>query len=284
MKKVFALILAVVMILSLTACGSSSGGGGGEEKDRLAKIKEAGKITLVTEPYFAPMEFIDPNKTGDDQFQGVDIEIAKYIAEKLGVELEIVALDFTPLLVAMADGKYDMAISAIAYSPARAEAMNLSDVYMITGGGYGFICRTEDVGKYNSIASLEGATVITQSGSVQEFLYNDQIKDAVKIKEFKLVDNMTTAYLAVSEGKADVCVCSTESAQLYADANGGLAVPEFRLTVDPNMNGTVVALGPDDTDSLKAFINECIAELKADDQITKWNDEYKAYAASLGIE
>lgn len=282
MKKVFALILAVVMILSLTACGSS--GGGGEEKDRLAKIKEAGKITLVTEPYFAPMEFIDPNKTGDDQFQGVDIEIAKYIAEKLGVELEIVALDFTPLLVAMADGKYDMAISAIAYSPARAEAMNLSDVYMITGGGYGFICRTEDVGKYNSIASLEGATVITQSGSVQEFLYNDQIKDAVKIKEFKLVDNMTTAYLAVSEGKADVCVCSTESAQLYADANGGLAVPEFRLTVDPNMNGTVVALAPNDTDSLKAFINECIAELKADDQITKWNDEYKAYAASLGIE
>lgn len=281
MKKVFALILAVVMILSLTACGSS---GGGEEKDRLAKIKEAGKITLVTEPYFAPMEFIDPNKTGDDQFQGVDIEIAKYIAEKLDVELEIVALDFTPLLVAMADGKYDMAISAIAYSPARAEAMNLSDVYMITGGGYGFICRTEDVGKYNSIASLEGATVITQSGSVQEFLYNDQIKDAVKIKEFKLVDNMTTAYLAVSEGKADVCVCSTESAQLYADANGGLAVPEFRLTVDPNMNGTVVALAPNDTDSLKAFINECIAELKADDQITKWNDEYKAYAASLGIE
>ena len=50
------------------------------------------------------------------------------------------------------------------------------------------------------------------------------------------------------------------------------------------MNGTVVALGPDDTDSLKEFINECIAELKADDQITKWNDEYKAYAASMGIE
>ena len=283
MKKMIAMMLAILMILSLTACGSS-GDSGAEEKDRLAKIKEAGKITLVTEPYFAPMEFIDPNKTGDDQFQGVDIEIAKYIADKLGVELEIVALDFTPLLVAMADGKYDMAISAIAYSPSRAEAMNLSDVYMIAGGGYGFICRSEDVNKYTSIASLEGATVITQSGSVQEYLYNDQIKDAVKVKEFKLVDNMTTAYLAVSEGKADVCVCSTESAQLYAEANGGLAVPDFLLDVDPNMNGTVVALGPDDTDSLKEFINQCIAELKATDQITKWNDEYKAYAASLGIE
>jgi len=281
MKKVIAFVLAALMILACTACGGKDDTA---KKDRLAQIKENGKITLVTEPYFAPMEFIDPNKSGDDQFQGVDIEIAKYIADKLDVELEIVALDFTPLLVAMADGKYDLAISAIAYSPSRAEAMNLTDVYMITGGGYGFICRSEDVNKYNSIASLEGATVITQSGSVQEFLYNDQIKNAVKVKEFKLVDNMTTAYLAVSEGKADVCVCSTESAQLYADANGGLAVPEFRLTVDPNMNGTVVALGPDDTDTLKEFINECIAELKAKDQITKWNDEYKAYAASLGIE
>ena len=192
-------------------------------------------------------------------------------------------MDFTPLLVAMADGKYDMAISAIAYSPARAEAMNLSDVYFTDGGGYGFICRTEDAAKYTSIASLEGATVVTQSGSVQEYLYNDQIKDAVKVKEFKLVDNMTTGYLQVAEGKADVCVCSTASAELYAEANGGLAVPDFLLEVDPNMNGTVVALGPDDTDTLKEFINGCIAELKAAGKIDEWNTQYKAYAASLGL-
>ena len=279
MKKMIAILLTALMILACTACGSKDT----ESKDRLAQIKEAGKITLVTEPYFAPMEFIDPNKSGDEQFQGVDIEIAKYIANKLGVKLEIVAMDFTPLLVAMADGKYDMAISAIAYSPSRAEAMNLSDVYMIAGGGYGFICRTEDANKYTSIASLEGATVVTQSGSVQEYLYNDQIKNAVKVKEFKLVDNMTTGYLQVAEGKADVCICSTSSAELYAEANGGLAVPNFLLEVDPNMNGTVVALGPDNTDTLKAFINECIAELKAAGQIDKWNDEYTAYAASLGL-
>lgn len=280
MKKLIAMLLVTLMLLSLTACGSS----GGEKKDRLAQIKEAGKITMVTEPYFAPMEFIDPNKSGADQFQGVDIEIAKYIAEKIGVELEIVAMDFTPLLVAMADGKYDMSLSAIAYSPVRAEAMNLSNVYYSSGGGYGFICRSEDVDKYTSIAALEGATVITQSGSVQEYLYNDQIKDAVKVKEFKLVDNMTTAYLAVSEGKADVCVCSISSAELYADANGGLACPAFRLEVDPNMNGTVVALAPEGTDSLMEVINECIAELTAAGKIDQWNTEYKAYALKLGIE
>ena len=162
--------------------------------------------------------------------------------------------------------------------------MNLSNVYYSSGGGYGFICRTEDVNKYTSIASLEGATVITQSGSVQEYLYNDQIKDAVKIKEFKLVDNMTTAYLAVSEGKADVCVCSLSSAELYAQANGGLACPAFQLEVDPNMNGTVVALAPTGTDSLMEVVNECIAELTAAGKIDEWNTEYKAYALKLGIE
>ena len=73
MKKMIAFLLAALMILSCTACGGKDT----EKKDRLAQIKEAGKITLVTEPYFAPMEFIDPNKSGDEQFQGVDIEIAK---------------------------------------------------------------------------------------------------------------------------------------------------------------------------------------------------------------
>ena len=161
MKKLFCILLALMMLMLCVSCGA------GGKKDRLAQIKERGYIEVATEPYFAPYEFIDPSKTGDEQFVGMDIEIAKVIAEKLGVKLKIVPLDFTPLLVAMADGKYDMAISAIAYSPARAEVMNLSDVYFTDGGGYGFICRTEDAAKYTSIASLEGATVVTQSGSVQ---------------------------------------------------------------------------------------------------------------------
>ncbi len=282
MKKVFAFLLAALMILACTACGSSDKGG--EAKDRLAKIKEAGVLTMATEPYFAPYEFVDPSKSDQDQFQGMDIEIAKYIAEKIGVELKITALDFTSVQVGVAEGKYDMAISAMAYSPTRAESMNLSDVYYSDGDGYGFLTRIEDATKYTSIDALAGATVITQSGSVQESMYNDQINGKVDIKEFKLVSSMTDAYLAVSEGKADVCICDAASAKLYADANGGLDVPAFRLTVDPNMDGTVVAMPTKDTDSLKEVVNECIAELKASGQIKKWYDEYADYAATLGIE
>ena len=276
MKKIFAIVLALAMILSCAACGGSSKAKG----DLLEEIKAQGYIELCTEPYFAPFEFVDPSKTGDDQYVGVDIEIAKYIAEKIGVELRIVPLDFTAVLAGIADGKYDMAISAIAYSPSRAEAMRLSNVYKPNSGGYGFLTRTEDVDKYSSVEDLKDAVVITQSGSVQESLYNQNVKAC---KEFKLVANMTDGYLAVAEGKADVCICSTESAQLYAEANGGLAIPDFRFEVDPNMNGTVVAIPLKDSESLLEVVNEAIAELNAQGKIDQWNEEYTAYAAELGI-
>ena len=125
MKKIVTLLLAAILALGCTACGSS----GSAKSDRLSQIKEKGCIELCTEPYFAPFEYVDPNQSGDAQYQGVDIEIAKYIADKLGVELKITALDYTAVLSGVADGKYDFAISAIAYAPSRAEAMRLSNVY-----------------------------------------------------------------------------------------------------------------------------------------------------------
>lgn len=278
MKKIIAFLLAAILVLGCTACGSKKD----EGNDRLAQIKEKGYIELCTEPYFAPFEYVDPTKTGDDQYQGMDMEVAKYIADKIGVELKITALDFTAVLAGVADGKYDFAISAIAYSPERAEAMRLSDVYYATNTGYGFIVRSEDVGKYTDIDSLKDAVVITQSGSVQEALYNQYVNGACK--EFKLVANMTDGYLAVSEGKADVCICSTASASLYAQANGGLDIPDFRFDVDPNMNGVCVAMPTEGTESLAELINQCIAELNESGKPEEWYSQYEAAAAELGIE
>ena len=278
MKKIVTFLLAAILALGCTACGSS----GSAKSDRLSQIKEKGCIELCTEPYFAPFEYVDPNQSGDAQYQGVDIEIAKYIADKLGVELKITALDYTAVLSGVADGKYDFAISAIAYAPSRAEAMRLSNVYYTSNNGYGLLVRAEDAGKYNSIESLQDAVVITQSGSVQESLYNQYVGGACK--EFKLVANMTDGYLAVAQGKADVCICETSSAGLYAEANGGLATTDFRFEVDPNMNGTCVAMPTDGTESLCDVVNECIQELNASGQIEAWYAQYEAAAKALGVE
>lgn len=276
MKRTICILLAAAMLLCLAACGSKKPSG-----DLLEEIKQQGYIEVCTEPYFAPYEFIDPTAQGDAQYVGMDMELAKYIADKIGVELRIVPLDFSAVLAGITDGKYDLAISAIAYSPERENAMALSKGYLFTDQGYGFLVREEDVDKYTTVEDAKNAVIITQSGSVQEALYNQSIGEC---KEFKLVANMTDGYLAVAEGKADICVCSLASAELYAEANGGLALTSYRFEVDPEMNTTRVGAPKNGSESLIALVNECIDELMAEDQLQTWFDEYEAYAATLGIE
>ena len=184
------------------------------------------------------------------------------------------------MLAGVVDGKYDMAISAIAYSPSREEAMLLSDGYKLTSDqGYGFLTRIEDADKYTCIEDLANAVVITQSGSVQEGIYNDQVKTC---KEFKLVSAMTDGYLAVAENKADVCIVSKASASLYAEANGGLAVSEFTFETEPKLSSTVVGV-PKGGESLMEVVNEVIAELTTSGQIESWYSEYEELASSLGV-
>ena len=276
MKKLVCLLMAIVMVMSCVACG-------GKTEDRLEKIKKQGYIEMCTEPYFAPYEFIDPSKSGDEQYVGIDIEIAKYIAQKIGVELKIVPLEFTAVQAGIADGKYDIALSAMAYSPSRAEAMNLSNVYRDSDTGYGFLVREADKDKYTSIESLKDAVVVTQSGSVQEGLFNSDITTK-GCKEFKRVSSMTDGYLAVKENKADVCIVDVNSANIYADTNGGLATTSFRFEIDPNMNGTVAALPKKGTDSLMEIVNQCIKELKDSGKIAQWETYYTDYAKQLGVE
>jgi len=276
MKKFFSVFTAVLVLLTVFALIPAQAKG-----DRLEQIKEKGYIEFCTEPYWAPNEFIDPNKTGDEQYVGCDIELAKLIAEKIGVDLKINPLDFSAVLAGTASGKCDMAVSAIAWSPTREMAMRLSDGYSFDDTvGYGFLVREEDVDKYTSIEDLAEATVITQSGSVQEAIYNQYCGNA---KNFKLVANMTDGYLAVAEKKADVCITAIGSGELYAEANGGLAVPDFKFDTDPQMSATVVACPQDGTETLMEAINEVIAEVVENGKYEEWEAEYKEYAKTLGL-
>ena len=103
MKRTIAILLALILVFSLAACSSGGGDGGAKASNRLEEIKERGYIEMATEPYFAPYEFIDSSKEGDEQYQGLDIELGKYIAEKLGVELRIVPLEFSAVLASITE-------------------------------------------------------------------------------------------------------------------------------------------------------------------------------------
>jgi len=119
-------ILLLTAIVSGVISGCTSNATKAESTNRLDAIKERGYLEVVMEPYFAPFEFIDPSKEGQEQYVGSDVEFAKYIADKFGVELRIVPLEFGAVLSSITEGKYDLAISALAYTPARVEAMNMS--------------------------------------------------------------------------------------------------------------------------------------------------------------
>ena len=272
--------VSVFLCLCLTLCCTACAASRHHKEDRLQAIQERGYIEVCTEPYFAPFEFIDPSKTGDAQYVGMDMELARYMAQKLGVELRIVPLEFSALLAGMSEGKYDMAISALAYSPERGENMNLSKGYYFGEADYGFLVRQGEENRYDSIDSLKDAVVVTQSGSVQEALYREQVGSC---REFKLVSSMTDGYLMVAEGKADVCICSTGSAKLYAEANGGLAIPDFAFPVNADMQGTRVGM-PVGADSLTEFVNGCIDELHEAGQLEAWYQSAVEYAESLGLE
>lgn len=282
--KKLALLAVLTMATGLFAGCAQANESGDAGKNRLEQIKEKGYIEVTTDPYFAPMGFIDPSKDGNDKYVGSDIEFAKYIAEKLGVELKLVPLEFTAVLGSITEGKYDIAVSALAYKPDRAEAMILSDGYYFSDDtvGYGLMIREEDKDAILSPEDVKDKVVVAQSGSLQEMFVNEQVPE---YKEFKKVGATTDGFLMVQENKADVCVVDKSTAQLYIDANtnsGLMVVEEFKFYVDPSTSGTRVGI-PKGEEELAAEINKIIAEVVASGIYEEWYQEAEVYAKSLGL-
>ena len=255
-----------------------------QEKNRLEQILERGYLEVATEPYFAPNEFIDPSKQGDEQYVGSDIELAHLIADELGVELRIIPLEFSAVQTGVTEGKYDMAISALAYTPARAEAMELSDGYRFDNEAiqYGLMVRDEDLEDIKSAEDLADRIVVCQSGSLQEMFAQNQIPAC---KELKRVSATTDGFLMVQEGKADAVVTEKTTAQLYIDANSGCdmtIVPDFSFEVDESTQGTRIGM-PKGEVELRDRINEILADVVESGIYDQWYLEYQDYARSLGL-
>ena len=255
--------------------------------NRLEDILERGYIEVATEPAFAPNEFVDPTKTGDDQYVGADIELANYIADSLGVELRLKPMDFTTVLGSITTGKYDLAISALAYTPERAEAMNLSKGYYYGSEdpqtAYGLLIRKEDAKQIQSAADLAGKIITFQNGSLQEQLVEEQLPEC---KNWQPVSSTNDGFLLVEAGRADAAAAHLKMAQLYLDSNPNsklMILPDFYFSVDPNTQGTRIGI-PKGEDDLTERINEIIDEVLEQDLYNQWYEEYTEYAKNLGID
>ena len=109
MKKIICLLLAALTVFALCACGSS-------EKSALDEIKESGVLTVALSPDFSPMEFVDSSKTGQEQYVGFDVMLAQFIADELGVKLEIQAMSFDACQTAVSTASVPMSISGYSWT------------------------------------------------------------------------------------------------------------------------------------------------------------------------
>ena len=178
MKKLISAALVLAMVLSFAGCNSSK--------------KETLKV--ATSPDFAPMEFVDSSKKGQESYVGFDITLAKYIAEGLGKELEIVPISFDACMVAVEAGSVDMGISGFSWTADRADNYNFSDYYYAgdNEAEQTIVTTKANEGKFTSAADFSGKKVAAQTGSLQLNLCKEQLPADCEVVE---VGDLTTAFL-----------------------------------------------------------------------------------------
>lgn len=237
----------------------------------LARIREKGVLRVATEPYFAPQEFIDPSLEGQAAFAGADMELARLIAKRMGVELEIIPMDFTDVLRAVSEDKCDLAISALSYTPGRAASNELSKGYYYTDtpAQVTLVIRAEDAEKYRTTEDLWDATLAAQRGSLQEAMTVEKIKT---YKEFRRLMLTQEVYEAVQKGAADAGIVDVENAQNYLRNNPDCSLvmtAEICFTLEEQFEGDRIAAKKGETE-LMYFVNGVIDEVLGSGQYKEW--------------
>ena len=248
----------------------------------LAVIRERGVLLVGTEPYFPPQEFIDPSRSGQDQYVGADMELARLIAQRMGVALEIVPMNFRDVLPAVASGHCDLVISALSYTPGRAGTVTLTKGYHFsdTGEGNGLLVRAGELDRFPDLDSLEDKTLVAQRGSLQESIASAHIPHYL---EFIRLSSVQEVYDALESGRADVAVVDVESARLYLQSapEAGLALlPDIRFQLSPEAEGDRIAVRKGEV-ALAAFVNGVIDEILASGQYESWFREYSLLAEQI---
>ena len=143
MKRCFSCMLALALLLAFALFGCSDSSEP-QYENALERVKGEGKIIMATNPEWAPYEFENLNaETEADQYAGADIELGRYIAQQLGVELVISPMSFETVIESVAQGQADMGISAFAYREERAQAALMAGPYGVGDGYQGALVRKE---------------------------------------------------------------------------------------------------------------------------------------------
>ena len=265
MKKIVSLLLVLLLIAGLCCAAGCA------KKDSGTKT-----LTVAISPDFAPMEFVDTSKTGQDQYIGFDVMLAKYIAQEMGRTLVIKPMSFDACQAAVQTGSVDMSISGFSYTAERAENYNLSDYYYAGDNEteQSIITVKENEGKWTKAEDFAGKTVGAQTASLQMNLCNEQLPDGVTIKEFS---DIGTAVEALRNGNIDALAVANGNGKAIIANNDGLAFTGFDFEVDESAENNVIMLKKGN-DELTKQVNEILAKAYAAGYYGQWYAEAEKLA------
>ena len=280
MKKLFAMLLALVMTMGLMACGAqptaandTDGDAAGkdaavtEPANALEKIKADGVLTVALSPDFSPMEFVDSSKTGQEQYVGFDITLAKYIAENLGVELVIEPMGFDASQTAVYTGSVPMSISGYSWTEERAQNYELSDYYYAGENEtrQALLIKKDNADKYASPEDLAGQDVGAQNASLQMQLVTEQLTGANPIS----IGDITVGVMELKSGNIEALAVAYGNAEMIVDANPDLVICTWEFDVKAEYSANVIMMQKGETELLDA-VNAILAQAKEANLYDGW--------------
>jgi polar amino acid transport system substrate-binding protein len=264
MKKVLSLVLALMMLLSLSAAAMADADYSKMSIDELKpelKTVTSGKLTVATSPDFAPYEFY-AIVNGDPQLAGFDMALAQYIADYVGLELEVIPMDFDGVLNELASGGVDLGMAGLSPDPKRMDAMDFSNVYY--QGGQSFVTVKANADKFKTLEDTNKAelSIGAQNGSIQMDLANQNSPEADIVPLVKVTDIVAE----LLGGKLDGAYIETAVAENYAKSYPDLAVV---LEVPYDSEGSAVGVVKGNS-ALVAAVNLAVAAALEDGSMAKF--------------
>ncbi len=267
LKKIIAVILVGIMALTLLAgCGAKSPetpseGSSQPSADRLAAIREAGKIIVALEGNWAPWSYHDPET---DAVVGFDADVGRAIAEKLGVEIEIIEAPWESLFAGLDSGRYDLVINGVEITDERSEKYEFSVPY-----GYihtALIVRSDNE-EIKTFDDLKGKSTVNSLGSTYMELAESYGASAAGVST--LAETLTQ----VVQGRVDATLNADVSFYDYMNQQPDAPLKIAALTEDASSVAIPMRMG-DEYASLREAVNQAISELLADGTIAKLSNQY----------
>ena len=259
-KNLITLSLILVLSVSLCACGKKNTSS--NKKDVLTTIKENKKITLATSPDYPPFEFLI-SENGQSKIVGFDIELAKEIAKKIGVELEIKQMDFDALIPALKSGQVDMVITGMSPNEERKKSVDFSDIYF--EGKNAVLVEEKNAQNFTDEQSLKDKKIGVQKGSTQEVY----VKDVLKKTDYKSLISIPDLVMDMKNNNIDAIILNDKVAKLNEGKYPNIKAVSLKLSNEGDEEKMAVAVKKGDNKEFLEQINSVIKELNENKKFDK---------------